>query len=92
MYHPPLYPEYAGALIRLKRFDDARKALAIGMNLKPVDPDTYGLLAAFAWKDGDSAAAERYERLYADRLSDFGISRNDALHNIGCHLSGNGRL
>jgi serine/threonine protein kinase/Flp pilus assembly protein TadD len=86
MYHPPLYPEYAGALIRLKRFDDARKALAIGMNLKPVDPDTYGLLAAFAWKDGDSAAAERYEGLYADRLSDFGISRNDALHNIGCHL------
>ncbi len=61
MSYPPVYPEYARVLIRRKQFDRARTVLDSALALLPVDPDTYALLAAFAWKDGDSARAKTYE-------------------------------
>ena len=86
MYYPPAYPDFAHALVTLRRFGEARSALAAGLAMKPVDPETFGLLAAFAASDGDSAGAERYESLYGDRLTDFGRSRQDAEFGIGRYL------
>ncbi len=61
MPYPPAYPEYARALIKLKRFDEARAVLSRALGMRPVPPDAFRLLAAFAWKEGDSVKARSYE-------------------------------
>jgi tetratricopeptide (TPR) repeat protein len=61
MAYPPAYPEYARVLIKKKRFDEARVVLDRALTMRPVHPDAYNLLAAFAWKDGDSVKARSYE-------------------------------
>ena len=58
---PPAYPEFARVLIKTKRLDQARTVLDKALAMRPVSPDAYNLLAAFAWKDGDSAKARSYE-------------------------------
>ncbi len=66
MPYPPAYPEYARVLIKTKRVGEVRSVLEKALALRPIDPDAYTILAAFALKDGDSAKAASYEVRYLE--------------------------
>ena len=55
------------------------KALA----LRPVFPDTYSLLAAFAWKDGDSVKARSYELNILEGLANKKGMWGDVCESLG---------
>ncbi len=83
MAYPPAYPEYARVLIKLKRFDDARAVLDKALSIRPVDPDTYSVLAAFAWKNGDSAEARQYELRSLEGLKNRKGTWGDVCESLG---------
>ena len=80
---PPTYPEYARALIKTKRLDEARAVLDKALAIRPVSPDTYDLLAAFAWKDGDSLKARSYELRILECLSKRKGTWGDVCESLG---------
>jgi tRNA A-37 threonylcarbamoyl transferase component Bud32/tetratricopeptide (TPR) repeat protein len=80
--YPPVYPEYARALIRTKRHEEARTVLDGALAMLPVAPDTYNLLAAFAWKDGDSVKARDYELKFLESLTGRDKSWGDACESL----------
>jgi len=83
MAYPPAYPEYARVLIKMKRFDEARGVLEKALTMRPVNPDVYGLLAAFAWKDGDSAKARSNELRFLEALKNRKGTWGDACESLG---------
>jgi tetratricopeptide (TPR) repeat protein len=83
MAYPPAYPEYARVLIKVKRFDEARRVLDKALTMRPVHPDAYSLLAAFAWKDGDSAKARLYELRFLEGLANSKGTWGDVSESLG---------
>jgi tetratricopeptide (TPR) repeat protein len=81
--YPPVYPEYARVLITVKRPVEARTVLNQALAMLPVSPETYGLLAAFAWKDGDSVNARRYELRFLEGLTSRKGTWGDACESLG---------
>ena len=83
MAYPPAYPGYARVLIKTKRFDDARAVLDKALTIRPVRPDTYSFLAAFAWKDGDSAKARSYELRFLEGRKSRNGTWGDMCESLG---------
>jgi len=83
MAYPPAYPEYARVLIKTKRFDDARAVLDKALAIRPIHPDAFSLLAAFAWKDNDSAKARSYELRFLEGLKSRHDTWGDACESLG---------
>jgi tetratricopeptide (TPR) repeat protein len=83
MLYPPAYPEYARVLIKTKRFDEARAVLDKALAMRPVYPDTYGLLAAFAWKEGDSVNARSYELRFLEAMTNRNGTWGDVCESLG---------
>lgn len=83
MPYPPAYPEYARVLIKLKRFDDARAVLDGALGMRPVPPDAYRCLAAFAWKDGDSVKARSYELRILEGMAAVKGAWGDVCESLG---------
>jgi Flp pilus assembly protein TadD len=83
MPYPPAYPEYARVLIKMKRFDEARSVLDKALAMRPVDPDAYNLLAAFAWKDGDSLKARSYELRLLEDMTKRNGTWGDVCESLG---------
>ncbi len=83
MTYPPAYPEYARVLIKTKRFDEARRVLDKALGMRPVNPDAYTLLAAFAWKDGDSARASSYELRFLEGLTNRKEAWGEVYESLG---------
>jgi serine/threonine protein kinase/tetratricopeptide (TPR) repeat protein len=81
--YPPAYPEYARVLIKTKRLDEARGVLNKALAIRPVFPDTYNLLAAFAWKDGDSVKARSYELNILEGLANKKGMWGDVCESLG---------
>ena len=81
--YPPAYPEYAHVLIKAKRLDEARGVLNKALTMRPVFPDTYNLLAAFAWKDGDSVKARSYELNILEGLANKKGMWGDVCESLG---------
>ena len=83
MPYPPAYPEYARVLIKMKRFDEARSVLDRAIAMRPVAPDAYSLLAAFAWKDGDSLKARSYELRFLEDMTNRNGAWGDVCESMG---------
>jgi tetratricopeptide (TPR) repeat protein len=83
MPYPPAYPEYARVLIKVKRFDEARAVLDKALTMRPVHPDAYRLLAAFAWKDKDSVKARSYELRSLEGMTNGKGAWGDVCESLG---------
>jgi len=90
--YPPAYPEYARVLIKTERLDEARTVLRSAIDMHPISPDTYCLLAAFAWKDEDSVTARSYELKFLAGLTRKGATWGDACESLGRTLKDLGNL
>ncbi len=90
--YPPAYPEYARVLIKTKRLDEARTVLRRALDMRPISPDTYCLLAAFAWNDGDSVKARSYELNFLAGLASRRETWGDACESLGRTLMDMGKL
>ncbi len=84
--YPQLYSLYAASLLAAGRPEEARAALEGALDVTPVDPDTYGMLAALGERRGDQRTTENYWRLYAMRMGERGADAGSVAHGRGAHL------
>jgi tetratricopeptide (TPR) repeat protein len=84
--YPPTYPEYARVLIKTGRTDEARTVLDRALTVRPVGPETYELLTALAWKDGDSAKARSLELRALEGVAGHKRSWGDVHEDVGKSL------
>jgi serine/threonine protein kinase/tetratricopeptide (TPR) repeat protein len=61
----------------LDEYSKARNVLERSLSIPPVYEYTYGILASVALREGDNAAAERFEKTYLQELEGKGKSRGE---------------
>ncbi len=80
---PPAYHQLALCYFRLNRHDEAQETLQRIRAMKSIYWESYGLLALYARKRGDTAQADEWDVKYVRRVQEFGMSEDMAENALG---------
>ena len=69
---------------KLKKYNEAREVLEQALSVKPVWPETYGLLSTLSYRNHDTTKALNYEKRFEQR----GQEQGDSLWKIYAALAG----
>ncbi len=81
--YPPMYALAGRCYLKMGKYKESKEALQASLNIKPVYPDVFGMLAVLSVVERDRIAASRNERLYFKSCGEYRIKPAQAHGELG---------
>ena len=89
--YPPIYALAGDCLIKIGQYSKSENLLVHSLRITPVYPKVYSMLAALAAKEGRTAEAERYEKLFVKRCIEQKKDLSRAYEDLGNEFANTGQ-